>query len=347
MTGFFEIKSFIDEGLYEMRPRNLELIEIAKKYVQEEMAYCTYACLIGSVARGEADDFSDVDLICFTGRETYLGKHDVSYKGEIIQVDVKSILEFPSKELFAYNPWHYRYLVESVIIKDTNGELSKLQGWSKSYFTSIQGQKDVIRDVTTIVEGRKDYALKQMNIGKDFAATHAAIGAFTEAALLYQFLYENRVSTSTLMPTLRKLDIIPNIVELLPIRPVEELDIKEVSNTMTTLRLYLKEAGFSHLSSISDLQDEIWHRKADRLVLEGDLYNYLWQSYSEAFLLLLVTSQDEDFESYFKQLPITLQNQLEDIGLVSLLPEDIHQILDIGDQMMEYAKDQLKSEQKS
>ncbi|KGX85944.1 nucleotidyltransferase domain-containing protein [Pontibacillus marinus] len=330
-----------------MRPRNLELIEIAKKYVQEEMSYCTYACLIGSVARGEADDFSDIDLICFTGRETYLGKHDVSYKGEIIQIDVKSILEFPSKELFSYNPWHYRYLVESVIIKDTNGELSKLQGWSKSYFASIQGQKDVIRDVTTIVEGRKDYAIKQMNIGKDFAATHAAIGAWTEATLLYQFLYENRVSIGSLMPTLRKLDFFPTIVDLLPIGPVEEVDIKEASNTMTTLRLYLKNAGFDHLPSISDLQDKIWHNKADRLMLEGDFYNYLWLSYSEAFLLLLETSQDEDFESYFKQLPTALQRQLEDLGLVSLLPEDIHQILDIGDKMMEYAKDQLKSEQGS
>lgn len=330
-----------------MRPRNLELIELAKKYVQEEMSYCTYACLIGSVARGEADDFSDIDLICFTGRETYLGKHDVSYKGEVIQIDVKSILEFPSKELFSYNPWHYRYLVESVIIKDTNGELSKLQGWSKSYFASIQGQKDVIRDVTTIVEGRKDYAIKQMNIGKDFAATHAAIGAWTEAALLYQFLYENRVSIGSLMPTLRKLDFFPKIVDLLPIGPVEEVDIKEASNTMTTLRLYLKNAGFEHLPSISDLQDEIWHKKADRLMLEGDFYNYLWLSYSEAFLLLLETSQDEDFESYFKQLPTALQRQLEDLGLVSLLPEDIHQILDIGDKMMDYAKDQLKSEQGS
>ncbi len=330
-----------------MRPRNLELIEIAKKYVQEEMSYCTYAVLIGSVARGEADDFSDVDLICFTGRETYLGKHDVSYKGEIIQIDVKSILEFPSKELFAYNPWHYRYLVESVIVKDTNGELSKLQGWSKSYFASIQGQKDVIRDVTTIVDGRKDYALKQMAVGKDFSATHAAIGAWTEAALLYQFLNENRVAASSLMPTLRKLDNFPEIMELLPIGPVEEVDIKEVSNTMTTLRLYLKNAGFDHLSSISDLQDEIWHKKADRLILEGDLYNYLWQSYSEAFLLLLETSQDEDFESYFEQLPSALQRQLQDLGLVSLLPEDIHKILEMGDRMMESAKDQLKSEQKS
>jgi len=330
-----------------MRPRNIELIENAKKYVQEEMPYCTYACLIGSVARGEADDFSDIDLICFTGRETYLGKHDVSYKDEIIQIDVKSILEFPSKELFSYNPWHYRYLVESVIIKDTNGELSKLQGWSKSYFASIQGQKDVIRDVTTIVEGRKDYAIKQMNIGKDFAATHAAIGAWTEAALLYQFLNENRVSIGSLMPTLRKLDFFPKIVDLLPLGPVEEIDIKEASNTMTTLRLYLKNAGFAHLPSISDLQDEIWHKKADRLMLEGDLYNYLWLSYSEAFLLLLETSQDEDFESYFKQLPTALQRQLEDLGLVSLLPEDIHQILDMSDKMMEYAKDQLKSEQGS
>jgi len=328
-----------------MRPRNLELIEIAKKYVQEEMPYCTYACLIGSVARGEADDFSDIDLICFTGRETYLGKHDVSYKDEVIQIDVKSILEFPSKELFSYNPWHYRYLVESIIIKDTNGELSKLQGWSKSYFTSIQGEKDVIREVGTIVEGRKNYALKQMNLEKDFAATHAAIGAWTEAVLLYQFLYEQRVATGSLMPTLRKLDIFPKIVDLLPIGPVEEVDVKEASNTMTTLRLYLKQAGFDHLPSISDLQDEIWHKKADRLMLEGDLYNYLWQSYNEAFLLLLETSQDEDFETYFNQLPPTLKSQLQELGLVSLKPEDIHQILDVGDQMMEYAKDKLKSEQ--
>lgn len=328
-----------------MRPRNLELIELAKRYVQEEMPYCTYAVLIGSVARGEADDFSDIDIICFTGRETYLGEKDVAYAEEIIQVEVKSILEFPNKELFSYNPWHYRYLTESIILKDTNGELSKLQGWAKSYYSSIQGQKDVIRDVETLIQGRKDYAFEQINAGNDFAATHAAIGVWTESALLYQFLHEGRVATGSLIPSMRQLDMFPVLMDILPIASAEQINIDEVTETMKNLRAHLREAGFAHLSGLSSLQDDLTRRKASRLTNDGDIYNYIFQTYSDAFLLLLETSQDEDFEHYFAKLPTELKTELRPLGFKTLTSDSIHQLLDLGDDVLEKAKHHLKSEQ--
>lgn len=328
-----------------MRPRNLELIDLAKKYVQEEMPYCTYACVIGSVARGEADDYSDIDIICFTGRETYLGKNDVLYKDEIIQMDVKSILEFPNKELFSYNPWHYRFLTESVIIKDTNGELSKLQGWAKSYYSSLQGQRDVIQDVETLISGRKDYAFEQMNKGKEFAATHAAIGVWTEASLLYQFLHEGKVSIGLVMPTMRRLDLFPLLAEVLPFSPGEQIDLKEVMSVLNNLRTHLRQAGFTHLPRLSSVQEELSERKGERLRLEGDLYNFVWQAYSEAFLLLLETSQDEDFEDYFQKLPTELKQGLRTLGFKTMDPDQIHKLLDIADDILELSKHELKTEQ--
>ena len=330
-----------------MLPRNLELMEKAKAFVEENLTFCTYVCLIGSVAREEADEFSDIDLICFTGREQYLGEQDISYNGEIVQLQVKSILEFPNKELFSYNPWHFRYLNESVILKDTNAELSKLQGWAQSYFSSIQGQRDVIQDVERIVQGRKEYAIDQLRGENYFAATHAAMGAWAEAALMYQFLHNDRVAIDSMIPNIMELPLFDELLDSVPIKSIEQVDISEVSQTMTRLRLYLRDVGFSHLPGLSDLQDEIGKHKEQRLLQEGELFNLLWQSYSEAFLLLLKTSQDEEFHTYYAKLPEELKERLETIGFIALPKSKVESLLNISDKLLDLSKHELASEQKS
>ncbi|MCD5324899.1 MULTISPECIES: nucleotidyltransferase domain-containing protein [Pontibacillus] len=329
-----------------MYPRNYRLLELAKEFVQNELLFSTYAILIGSVARGDADEYSDLNIICFTGRERYLGDQVIFYKGEYIQLQTKSILEFPNKELLAYNPWHYRFLSESIILKDTNAELSKLQNWAKSYFSSIKGERGAIQDVERLIEGRFRYAEEQIGAGRAFGATHAALATFTEAMLLHQFIYENNVSLAHIVTHLRKLDRSAEIMEVLPFAPNSTVTFDEVAEVMTKLRQHLRQTGFEHVAGLSKLEDDLWARKAKRKSEEGDGANMLWHAYNKAFSLLLETSQDKEFEEYYRTLPASLKRSLESIGFISLPPQDIEGLLTYTNYVIDDSKHKLKLEQK-
>ncbi|KGP89655.1 hypothetical protein N780_10285 [Pontibacillus chungwhensis BH030062] len=329
-----------------MYPRNYQFLELAKEFVQNELVYSTYAILVGSVARGEADKYSDINIICYTGREQYLGDRVIFYKGEYIQLHTKSILEFPNKELLSYNPWHYRFLSESIILQDTNAELSKLQNWAKSYFSSIKGEKGAIQDVERLIEGRIKYAEEQVGAGRAFGATHAALAAFTETMLLHQFIYENNVSLGHIVTHLRKLDRSSEIMDVLPFAPTSRVTFEEVAQVMTKLRDHLRKTGFEHVGGLSELEDDLWARKAKRKAEEGDEANVLWHAYNKAFSLLLETSQDQEFEDYFRTLPSPLKRSLEEIGFISLPPQDIEGLLTYTQYVIDDSKHKLKMEQK-
>lgn len=328
-----------------MGPRNIELVEKAKLFTQDKLSFCTYVCLTGSSAREEADEFSDIDIIGFTGREQFLGEHDLYFQGDIVQVEVKSILEFPNKSLFSYNPWHFKYLTESIILKDNNGELSKLQGWAKSYYASIQGQRDVIHDVENIVNGRKYYAQDQLEKRELFEATHAAMGAWAEAALLYQFLKYHTNSSDAVIPNIENLAIMNDLRRSVPFTVQSPVDIDRIRGTLSDLRAYLRDHGFEHIPGISTIQEDLEAQKTERLVRKEQWFNLHWHCYSEAFLIILRASQQESFTEYFQQLPSSLQQGLNRLGFITLSTEAIHTLIHVTDTLMELSRETITSEQ--
>ncbi|KGX92769.1 hypothetical protein N781_14540 [Pontibacillus halophilus JSM 076056 = DSM 19796] len=304
-----------------MEPHNRQLWKVANAYSEEYLTHCTYICVVGSVAQKEADEYSDLNLIAFTGKESTLGEYTVVYKEEYVHVQVKSILEFPKGELIKYNPWHFHYLTEAMILKDNNGEFKKLQEWARSYFQSTQGKTDVIEDVKRLVQSRLKFSEKQQKEGASFVATHALLGAWKEAALLYQFISCQHVSMVHLIPFLREKGWLQDTP--VPLSMANHLTYEAILDTALRLREHLREEGFSHLTKLTTLQDEVLTKKWERMKESGQWVNAGWLAYHNVFLILMETSQDQPFEVYFSHLPAKMKQRLNDLGFKELDYEQV------------------------
>ena len=55
--------------------RSIRLRELAKEYVKEINEHVCFASVGGSIARGEADSFSDIDLTIYVNHQTGQNKN--------------------------------------------------------------------------------------------------------------------------------------------------------------------------------------------------------------------------------------------------------------------------------
>ncbi|WP_066185546.1 nucleotidyltransferase domain-containing protein [Gracilibacillus timonensis] len=105
--------------------KSVELLQVAQDFIKDKEVIGAYVG--GSVGRGEADEYSDIDLTIFTNTETISKKIDVIYKDEIIQLEILHISELPHIVSVEASPWDFRFLDEVTIIKDEDGELNKIK----------------------------------------------------------------------------------------------------------------------------------------------------------------------------------------------------------------------------
>ncbi|KRG13633.1 hypothetical protein ACA29_08105 [Lederbergia galactosidilytica] len=182
-----------------------ELLQVAREFIKDKELICAYVG--GSVGRGEADRYSDVDLTVFTETEIATKKADILYKGEIIQLETLHISELPNKEMIEVSPWEFRFLLEVTILKDEEGKLDKLIKWTTDYFHAENGRKKMIAQVSQIVRERITSASDCLKQQHYYSATIAAMGAWTEAGFLYLFCHDDSLANERMLPGIQRLEV--------------------------------------------------------------------------------------------------------------------------------------------
>ncbi|SDH47133.1 Nucleotidyltransferase domain-containing protein [Aneurinibacillus thermoaerophilus] len=316
-----------------MTSRSQQLIRLAQEFVSEVPFNVVYASVGGSTGRGEADQYSDLDIVIYTDDISLTDAKNVMYKDEIIQLEIEHCREFPKQKNIIDNPWDYRFLQEICIIYDSDGEFKKIKNWAIQYFSSAKGTKRISEQVLGIVEERKNWALHCMNQGNMYSATHAALGAWTEAAFLYLFLTQGSLSTNALIPSIQKLE--RHFAAFKTACPFTlNGQWSEIPAILKRFRSYLRKQGFSFEFGLSPIQDLLYEKKAARLLESKEYMSLLWQCYGEAFCLYAETSENDWFEDYFYELPESLQQDLRKIGFVPLPSHKIQTICTLSDELI-------------
>lgn len=319
-----------EEGF--LQNRSKELIQIATNFVEESNFNVVYACVGGSVGRGEADKYSDIDLTVYSNDNFPSTKMDILSSGEIIQLEIVHINEIPNKQAILHSPWEYRFIIEQEIIKDNNGSYWELQEVATTYFNSINGKNKMIDQVSKIVRERIKFAIECMEKKKDLSANLAAMGAWSEAGFLYLFMNHNTLSTSSLIPQIEKLSQhIQDFKSVVPYSISE--DVSNVPLVLRNFRNYLREQGHAY-SDLSEVHNTLCDRKIQRLQTNKDNLNLLWQMYGEAVGLYFETSNGVPLEQYFHNLPITIQKGLSKIGFVPLSNHHITELCRLSEELL-------------
>lgn len=295
-----------------MNNKSKELIDVAKKYVMESELNIAFAGVGGSAGRGDADEYSDIDLIIYTN-DKFTDASDVWYGNEIIQLNVMHASELPNESGIIASPWDNRFLTEITIIKDMDNRLSQIKNSAIAYLSSVDGRVKMAEQVGQVVKDRKLFALDSLHGDNLYSATYAAMGAWAEAAFLYLYLCEGSLSTGNLIPRIKKMrEHYTRFVNASSISLAEKP--ADTLNTLTKFRKHLRSKNYLFKSDQSEIQDQLCKRKAQRLVKEEEKFNLLWQMYGEALWLYFETANGKCIEAYFADLPKELQKDLSKIG---------------------------------
>lgn len=323
-----------------MNNKSKELIDVAKKYITESELNIAFAGVGGSAGRGDADEYSDIDLIIYTNDEV-TGASDALYGNEIIQLDVMYAGELPNEQGITASPWDNRFLTEITIIKDTDNRLNQTKNSAIAYLSSIEGRVKMAKQVGQVVKDRELFALDSFHEDNLYSATYAAMGAWAEAAFLYLYLCEGSLSTGNLIPRIKKIwEHYTRFVNASPISLAE--NPADTLNTLTKFRKHLRKQNCLFKSCQSEIQDQLCKRKAQRLVNEEEKFNLLWQMYGEALWLYFETANGKSLESYFAGLPKELQRDLSKIGFKPIDEKQFKALCVLSDELVSLASENMK-----
>ncbi|MGJ9382151.1 nucleotidyltransferase domain-containing protein [Salipaludibacillus sp. CF4.18] len=323
-----------------MNKRSLELMDIAKNYIYDSNCNISHAFVSGSVARGEADEFSDVDITLYSKDRGFIGSKNIEYRDEILQIDKKPLNKLPTKRMVMESPWDYRFLVESIVIIDTNNQLKNIQTWVKDYLFSEEGRQKQLDQVTDIVTSRTMFAKSCLKEKRNFSATCAAMGAWSEAALLYLFFQKHSVSNDRVIPHIHQLcGHYQEFESAVPFN--SEVNAAEFPEKMTEFRKYLRVKGHSFEFGLSPIQDRLCGQKALRLLYKEETLSLKWQLYGEAFWLFMETSNGLALEPYYRRLPPSLQDHMSDIGFQALSDKKVLVLCSLSGELLHLSQRRL------
>ncbi|MCI1857097.1 MAG: nucleotidyltransferase domain-containing protein [Sporolactobacillus sp.] len=293
-----------------MKSVNDTIFRRAEQFAQREFSADEAVAVGGSVARSGADEFSDIDLTIFRADDS--ADRNVDDSGYIIQLHFERL---PDVVQVLQNPWAFRFLDEMKIISDRNGRLKSLQHAASSFFHSAPGRARMIAEVRRLVQERLAASRRLFESQRALSATHAAMGAWSEAAFLRLYLQEGSLSTDRLIPFSRQ--------DRLRFEAFQHCSsictagcARDFSPVLHELRHFLSARGVNAPFDLDPLQEMLVRQKNCRLLRAGDPFALRWQMYGEA--LWLCFAADQPFEPLYASFPAKLKCGLSAIGFRAL-----------------------------
>ncbi|QQE79646.1 nucleotidyltransferase domain-containing protein [Alicyclobacillus sp. SO9] len=314
--------------------RNDVLMDLGRRCLKElNLPNMKYAFLGGSVGRGDADEFSDVDITICVEESASFETQNLIYEGEFVQVDFISPITL---DAIMENPLDYRHLLESKALYDPLGNFEAVQGEARQYFASTIGQTQTFAKWTNVVEQRKHWAVNSMEQNTLYSATVAGEAAWTDAAFMAMFFDTGSCSTGMLIPWMKTNFDFQIIEDLCKWLNVSEADVRRIVRAIERFREFLRKQypDRAHDFVLSPIQDALNAKKAQRLVKTGQLASLAWQFSGEAFWLYLETANGLPLDEYIEKLPKPLAIDLERAGFVSLDSSSIRKLCRVADDLI-------------
>lgn len=313
--------------------RSDDLWELGRRCLgQLEIPNPQYAYVGGSVGRGEADDYSDIDITVCVDHSDACEEVTLTYEGEFVQVEFAAPI---APTAVRQRPLDHRFLLESRGLYDPRGQFRTALTEVRNCLTSVSGRTRMFRQWHDLVQRRLQWTSQGFSSGFTYDATVAAGAAWADAAFMAMFFDTGSLSTDRLIPWIKAHgDWLPAIVDLSPWLRVSDSDVPSMLRTVEQFRGFVRthaetRAGFV----VSQLQDTLMGNKARRLLLGGEVPSLAWQLAGEAFWIYLTSSHGVPLDTYLAGLPRDLTRDLEKVGMVALDACSVRELCRIADDM--------------
>lgn len=283
-----------------------QLVELGKMFTSEhkpENLLCATAG--GSVGRGDADEYSDLDLNFYTLDGPSFNEN-IPCKGNVIQLHSQPL---PTFKLISENPWEYRFINESRILYDPIQEFRELKTKSEQFFKSKEGQDLMRLQAEEIVQTRISWAAKSIEREEWITAGIAARAAWVDAGFSYLFFTHDTFSTGSLLPMLRNLEMNTDISDILFQSDSDNPEV--LLRALERYRAYICQS-YGKQFDVDPIQDELIKRKIERYKIVHDFQNIKFHMYGEGFGCLISTNKP--IEAHIASLSSELRNDLSLLG---------------------------------
>ncbi|GMX64941.1 hypothetical protein Elgi_42100 [Paenibacillus elgii] len=307
-------------------------VDLARQYAQQQPIAQQVGVLAGgSVGRGEADRFSDLDLNVYTSnQEQPHYSANVLFQEHVIQLHVHPL---PQMEQIIDSPWDFRFLEEARIVSDPSGLLQALIADASEYFQSPQGREKMLSQAKAAIAEHRAWLQESLDVEEPLTASFAADAVWADAAQAYAYFVHRAMSTGGLLPIIRQLDLYPAYREIRFGAGSAEPD--KLLGSLQAYRAYLRErSGDADAFALQSVQDELAVRKAARYRETGDPDNLAWQLYAEAFWCYLAVADDQTFEQHVRELPEAMHAHLVTLGFRTYSEEQMHTLLKQAEQLI-------------
>ncbi|WP_062049818.1 nucleotidyltransferase domain-containing protein [Bacillus sp. JCM 19034] len=317
-----------------MNNRSKDLCNIALNYLNKCSIQCDCVTVGGSVGRGEADSYSDIDLTVYTDHLLNEQKYDEFYQGEIVQVDFLPTSQKAVRKMIVQFPWEHRFLFEQIVIKDHLHNDEQLLKWAKAYLQSREAKRRMCRSVENVVRERQTYGVEAFARGSSYSANVALMGAWSEAGFLSLFVKENELATGKLLSHVKHHSNYSLLLENSPFS--NEIPVGDLLLIVNHFRHYLKEEGHLY-HELDRIHDYICERKVNRLMELDETDQIRWILYGEAVSLYFGTAKGKSLDEYVLSLPNGLRQDLRHVGFSPLNEKQVKGLLEMSEVLLSNA----------
>lgn len=287
---------------------------LARDFLQEESfpgMVCAYAG--GSVGRGEADAYSDLDLNVFVQGQMDHTSENREFKGQIIQLHIHPA---PNDESVYASPWSWRYIKEAKLISDQHGRYTAWFASMRDYLDSKEGRGKMLAQAKESVDQYFDMARHALFEGFGYSAYLAAWAGWMESVQMYAFFSEGNVADGRLFSLLKETGQWEAIERFILESYGAKQDGQEQCELIAAYRAYLRSEQGRDRFALDSRNDALLRRKLERLRQGKEEEAARFLLFSEAIWLYQCEDRDRWLEQHWGSLPPALALQIKRLGFL-------------------------------
>ncbi|MBH0333085.1 hypothetical protein ABH14_25625 [Brevibacillus brevis] len=287
-------------------------VSLAREFLDEwpvANMVCAYAG--GSVGRGEADTYSDLDLHIFVEGEDDPSCENRLFKGHMIQLQVQSV---PTDEEVYENLWAWRYLKEAKIILDPEDRFISWMNDICAYMDSPAGKAKMFAQAKAEVESFHEEAQAALMEGFPYSAYLASWAGWIGALQMSAFFHGHSLSDAQLYQLLQKEGCSDGMDGFFLETYRSNQDVQNALMLLADYRTYLRSINKGIEFALAAENDWLVKRKVQRLQERNQLDMAGFLIFAEAIWLYHSVGLDEWLENHWADLPAKLSLSLQKLG---------------------------------
>ncbi|MFP3391504.1 hypothetical protein [Brevibacillus sp. SIMBA_040] len=290
---------------------------------------CAYAG--GSVGRGEADAYSDLDLNIIVEGISDHTSENCWFRGQIIQLHIHPV---PTNEAVYENPWLWRYIKEARLIHDPDGRYLAWLHAMCDYLDSEEGKSKMLAQGKRIIEEYRAGAKQALSLGRGYSAFLAAWASWIEAVQLFAYFCRGTVADRALYQMMKECGQADDIERLIKESFEGRQDLQSRLKLISTYRDYLLSQKDESLFALDPRNDVLLSKKVERMNRKEEEEDAWFLLFSEAIWLYLCVDSDRWLEEHWESLPTELSFALQKLGFLEANVGLIQRIHTISDEFL-------------